>query len=131
MEPYRSNELAAAGLQMEAQLVCRDMEPTGGVPEKPFVTDGCSSWIDSSWVECCVDHDILYWCGGTREQRRQADRDLDACISETSSGFLGTMMWLGVRSGGHPIVPAGWRWGFGRDYPAGYDATPESDAAEP
>lgn len=121
VEPYRSDELAAWALQELAQYVCSEMEPDGGVPEKPFVTDGCSVWIDGSWVGCCVDHDIVYWCGGTREERRQADRELDQCVSESSSGFNGTWMYLGTRVGGHPIVPAGWRWGFGRDYPAGYD----------
>ena len=123
--------MAAAGLQLEARLACRDMKPGDGLPEKAFVTDGCSSFLDGSWVMCCVEHDIPYWCGGSREQRRQADRDLDACISETSSGFLGTMMYLGVRMGGHPVVPAGWRWGYGRDYPAGYAPAPESPAPEP
>lgn len=121
VEPYRSDPEAAAELQAKAHQVCDEMDPEGDLPQKPFVSDGCSSWIDGSWVECCVEHDIPYWCGGTREARRGADRQLDACVSDMASGFLGGLMYLGVRVGGHPVFPAPWRWGFGRDYPAGYD----------
>ena len=29
-------------------------------PPQPFTTDGCSAWVDDGWVDCCVEHDILY-----------------------------------------------------------------------
>ena len=51
-------------------------------------------------------------------------------MSATSSGFFGTIMYLGTRLGGHPIAPVGWRWGFGRDYPAGYDPPVAADGGD-
>jgi hypothetical protein len=130
VEPYRSDAYAAVKLEEHAAEMCRQTEPVRGVPEKIFVTDGCSVWIDGSWADCCVDHDVSYWCGGSRAQRKQADRELDLCVSEDSSGFIGSMMYMGVRMGGHPIWPTTWRWGFGRDYPAGYDEPAAEDEAE-
>jgi hypothetical protein len=37
-----------------------------GEPGGPTVltTDGCSPWPDGSWGQCCIDHDMDYWCGG-------------------------------------------------------------------
>ncbi|MDJ0785738.1 MAG: hypothetical protein QNK05_02950, partial [Myxococcota bacterium] len=60
-------------------------------------------------------------------QRRVADVRFGECIAERKGGVLGTLMRLGVRVGGHPIVPAGWRWGYGRSYPAGYDPAREAE----
>jgi hypothetical protein len=124
VEPYRSDPAAAAALEERAEAACRSMRADDDLPPRRFVTDGCSAWPDGSWVECCVVHDIPYWCGGTREQRRQADRTLRQCVANTHSGWLGNVMGLGVRAGGHPVVPARWRWGFGRDYPACYESPP-------
>jgi hypothetical protein len=38
-------------------------EPAG-TPTRAFLTDGCSWWPDGAWQECCVTHEIAYWCGG-------------------------------------------------------------------
>ena len=40
----------------------------------PFTSDGCSLFPDSSlinkddWCECCFQHDLAYWKGGTKEE---------------------------------------------------------------
>jgi hypothetical protein len=131
VEPYRSDIDAARHLETEAERICRDMAPARGVPEQPFVTDGCSGFPDGSKVSCCVQHDIPYWCGGSREQRRRADACLAQCVASHGAPALGRFMGGGVRITGHPRVPAGWRWGFGHVYPSGYDApSPERPAEE-
>lgn len=119
VEPYRSDTQHAAQLQRRAQQVCQQ-SVTIGLPAKPFVTDGCTLWPDGRWVECCVAHDIPYWCGGSAQQRRDADRLLRTCVANRSSVWMGTLMYVGTRIGGHRLTPFHWRWGFGRDYPAGY-----------
>jgi hypothetical protein len=91
-------------------------------PPHPFTSDGCSVWPDDGWAACCVLHDVDYWCGGSAADRERADRRLRECVSHESA-TMGSLMWLGVRVGGAPCVPAPWRWGYGWDYPAGY--TPE------
>ncbi len=68
-----------------------------------------------------MEHDIDYWCGGSAEDRRRADRELRDCVSQVAGGVLPGMMRAGVRVGGAPWYPVPWRWGYGWDYCRGYD----------
>ncbi len=120
VEPYRSDPGQAAQLERRARDVCDGMAHPEGLPPAPFVTDGCSAWPDAGWMACCVEHDIAYWCGGSESERRAADEALRQCVASRSSAAMGRSMWVGTRLGGHPTVPMPWRWGFGRDWPAGY-----------
>jgi len=138
--PYRFDAQAASELQNRASDWCREKGEPVGRPSEPFRTDGCSMWPDGmftgvTWQECCVEHDLAYWCGGTRQMRVEADRELQRCVAEQYGGWMGAVMRPGVLVGGHPWVPAYWRWGYGHRYPAPYygldeplppDATPES-----
>lgn len=100
---------------------------------KPFESDGCSLFPDRSlineddWCECCIEHDIAYWQGGTKEQRQQADKLFRECIlSKTNDKVLANIMYVGVRFGGSPYFPTWYRWGYGWNYQRGYDPlTPE------
>jgi len=89
----------------------------GPLPPREFVSDGCSCFPDSEWVECCVTHDVIYWMGGTREERKQADSELQTCVSKKGHPVIGTIMYYGVRVGGVYWLPTSYRWGFGWDYP--------------
>lgn len=95
---------------------------------RPFTTDGCSGGIyrrlfrrDPPWLGCCTDHDRAYWRGGARGARRQADIDLMVCVAERGHPVVAFVMYLGVRAGGHPLLPLPWRWGYGHDWPRRYD----------
>jgi hypothetical protein len=98
-----------------------------------FTSDGCSLFPDGSikdrtlWCECCFAHDIAYWRGGTAEERKQADKALQACVRErTGDKALADLMYNGVRAGGHPAFPTWYRWGYGWKYGRGYrPLTPE------
>ena len=115
-EPYASDSRAARLLAAEAAGLCE------GVPEFDFVTDGCSASPDGSWVECCIEHDFSYWCGGSYEERVEADRVLGECVAEKGYGtFHGAITELGVKIGGHPLFPFRWRWGYGDRYDGWYD----------
>jgi len=87
---------------------------------KPFSSDGCSLFPDSSamtshdWCDCCFQHDIAYWRGGTAEQRKAADRLLRQCVTEkTGNSALAALMYEGVRVGGSPYFHTWYRWGYG------------------
>jgi hypothetical protein len=82
-------------------------------PDHAFTTDGCSAFPDGGWAACCVEHDIVYWCGGTQAARLAADRALRACVAEVAPSFLASLMYAGVRVGGPPWTGAPWRWGYG------------------
>ena len=100
--------------------------PTGPPqpPEKPFQSDGCSCFPDLNYGDCCVDHDRVYWQGGTPDQRRVADDALRQCIAAKGRPMLSHVVYWGVRLGGHGWLPTPWRWGFGRRWPDGYYSKP-------
>ena len=93
----------------------------------PFSSDGCSLFPDSSlinnadWCECCIEHDIAYWKGGTMDQRKQADLKLKHCVMEkTDDAILAGLMYEGVRLGGSPYFYNWYRWGYGWSYDRKY-----------
>jgi hypothetical protein len=93
---------------------------------KNFQSDGCSAFPDGTlsdpqrWQAHCVKHDFSYWQGGTREQRREADRELVRGVRAEGHPVLARCMYFGIRIGGAPWWPTPWRWGFGWSYPRGY-----------
>ena len=122
IEPYRSDPEAGHALRDRAAERCRAHRgPTAVPPERAFATDGCSRFPDTEWNQaCCIEHDIDYWCGGDAAARKLADQTFGRCIADRKNGFYGWLMETGVRFGGHPIWPTGYRWGYGDAYRWGY-----------
>jgi hypothetical protein len=121
LEPYRDDAEAAHALEERAARMCIGQRGAADQPPHPFTTDGCSMWPNGTWTECCIKHDIAYWCGGSAEDRVRADDAFRQCVSESRSACMGTMMYIGVRVGGVPWLPFPWRWGYGWDGISGYD----------
>ncbi|MFG1496615.1 FAD-binding oxidoreductase [Saccharospirillum sp. HFRX-1] len=100
---------------------------------KPFTTDGCSVFPDgtprqqSLWLDCCIAHDLAYWMGGTRDERRQADEELRQCVADIGAEEIGEIMLAGVRVGGSPYWPTGYRWGYGWGLWRGYEAVTDEE----
>ena len=98
---------------------------------RPFKSDGCSNFPDGTigkkrlWAQCCNAHDYDYWKGGTFKQRKQADLDLKTCVSGVGKPKTSWLMYAGVRFGGSPLYPTGYRWGYGWKYPRFYGALSE------
>lgn len=83
--------------------------------------NGCSLAPDFNFPRCCDTHDARYWAGGTADERKQADRRFRECIATTGHRALSNLYYFGVRIGGTPYLPTPWRWGFGWNYPHGYE----------
>jgi len=99
---------------------------------RPFNSDGCSLFPDKAliikedWCECCFEHDMKYWRGGTEKERLQADSELMECIFEkTGDENLAKLMYHGVRFGGSPYFYNWYRWGYGWSYDRKYRALNE------
>ncbi len=92
----------------------------------PFTSDGCSLFPDgklenrSLWIECCIQHDLTYWRGGTEAEREQADSALKQCVTDLGEPEIAKLMEAGVRAGGSPYFPTYYRWGYGWPYARGY-----------
>jgi hypothetical protein len=99
-----------------------------------FTSDGCSLFPDGTlkdrtlWCDCCFNHDLAYWRGGSEEDRKQADQTLRVCVLErTGDKELAEMMYDGVRVGGIPVFPTWYRWGYGWRYGRGYKPLSEEE----
>jgi hypothetical protein len=101
------------------------------IPDYPFTTDGCSggmTWLwdilfkkEPPWNDLCVKHDAAYWAGGTAKQRWDADTTLMIEVAQRGYPIWAMLMWVGVRLGGHPLLPLPWRWSYGFKYPRCYE----------
>lgn len=119
--PYDSDSKAARALESRASAICAAVRGPKALPPHRFTTDGCSLFPDSDWQHCCIEHDIDYWCGGSTVDRCAADRRLRACVHATNHESTASVMYVGVRAGGHPWWPFSWRWGYGWDWPYSYN----------
>ena len=124
-----------AALALLAAAVCAGPALAAGITA--FTSDGCSLFPDGTsadrakWCECCLRHDIAYWRGGTKEERRKADEALRACVLDrTGDNVLAETMYLGVRAGGHPAFPTGYRWAYGWNYGRGYGPLNEQEQGQ-
>ena len=67
-----------------------------------YTSDGCSLFPDgtlqerSLWCECCFNHDLAYWRGGSQQERKTADLALRSCVLEsTKNNALADLMYRG------------------------------------
>lgn len=99
----------------------------------PFTSDGCSAFPDGTleqqelWLDCCTQHDLAYWQGGTERQREQADEALRQCVAQVGEEEIALLMLAGVRVGGSPMLPTPFRWGYGWPYPRPYGELTEAE----
>lgn len=90
-------------------------------PPLPNPHDGCSCVpdINEKIRACCDAHDVAYWLGGTRAQRKQADQAFRQCARDAGHPVIAAIYYMGVRMGGVPWLPTPYRWGFGWPYEKG------------
>lgn len=105
-----------------------------------FKTDGCSGFMSLSyskyknleyfllqkektkdfdklpWHNDCVEHDYVYYGGGTWKDRKIADTELMRAVAKRGYPYWAIIMYLAVRFGGHPLYPLPWRWEFKYKY---------------
>jgi hypothetical protein len=122
--------LHAALIALPAAIIlssCVGARPPAAAGLVPFTSDGCSIFPDGTfedrnkWCDCCRNHDLAYWQGGSAEDRDLADAILRDCVlARTNDPQLAETMYLGARVGGHPAFPTWYRWGYGWPYGRGY-----------
>jgi hypothetical protein len=84
-----------------------------------FKTDYCTFFPEGTmskprlWEDCCLQHDLVYWAGGTSEMQDLSDIELRKCVTKKSSRFYGNLMYRGVRLGHYSPIKSKTRWGHG------------------
>ena len=77
---------------------------------QPFISDGCSVFPDGIfterelWLNCCTAHDYTYWQGGSYDDRVDADKALQQCVTKVGQPEIAVLMLAGVRVGGIPYI---------------------------
>ena len=121
IRPYSDDPAKARSIEQEAEKACRAIRKGSFAGIARFATDGCTLYPDGEWVDCCVRHDIAYWCGGSARDRENSDTELRSCVAEKGFPKNGWLMYWGTRIGAHPLLPFPWRWGYGWQWPRGYE----------
>lgn len=108
--------------------------PFGHIDE--FTTDGCTIISSGTkenptlWLDCCVQHDLRYWSGGTSIERKQADEEVYNCVANKGEPEIAFLMYNSVRLGAGPYVRSHYRWGYGWKINRGYSPLSEAEAIE-
>ncbi len=130
-------KLRAVLALLSALLLCACASAQAPAVLSPFTTDGCSMFPDRSlvseadWCRCCVAHDLVYWRGGTAEERLEADQALRTCVQQaTGNAALAELMYTGVRTGGGPYFYTSYRWAYGWPYGRGYEPLTSGERAQ-
>ncbi len=93
-------------------------EPIAQTFPANFKSDGCTDFPNKDYLDCCVQHDLAYFKGGSWTARWRADGQLRKCVAAKNGWWhkpVSLVMWSGVRIGGVPFLPTKFRWGFGKD----------------
>jgi len=82
-------EYTEVKLQALATDRCRGSSGAlASLPPNPFTTDGCSLVPNGPMTECCIEHDMAYWCGGPSVLRSASDEALSSCIVRVEFPYL-------------------------------------------
>lgn len=128
LRPFDLPAVGAEVLPAEIAVICAHYELPAlaariavDPPAKPFVSDGCTGWVNEwqgvSIYPACFLHDLKYWAGypGEEVERLVADAELMADVARLLGGVrMAEVMFHGVRVGGHEGFRASFSWGFGR-----------------
>lgn len=96
----------------------------------PFSTDGCTMYPNGTWLHCCLAHDMVYWTGGEKSLKEEADQELGMCLAKNGSTVNAKVMTGGVQIGGGANNVLPWAWGYGWEKNLGYSSMSEKQLVE-
>ncbi len=124
---HKENDLSPCGSHVNLEhmkflicifLLCLSDPSQSGI--KKFTTDYCTNFPEGTrqvpelWKHCCLTHDLYFWAGGAKEDRRKADLELRECIENTGALNQSWLMYFAVRAGSYsPIKYSNYKWNNG------------------
>ena len=94
---------------------------------QPFKTDLCTHYPNTTdgilrpYTKCCLMHDVEYYLGGTKKDRKNADKNLRDCFRTMGYNLRSRVVFSGVRIFGKHY----WGYAFKDLKPAYWELTPE------
>lgn len=84
-----------------------------------FETDGCTMFVDGPpkgpglWRNCCIEHDLRYWFGGSKDDMAVTDLRLKSCINKVAGASWANLIYKGVRIGHYSPIKNKRKWSWG------------------
>lgn len=85
-----------------------------------FETDYCTGYPEGTlnepklWKHCCLEHDLYFWAGGNKEDRKVSDLLLKACVEETGEELQARLIYWAVSLGSYsPVKFSNKKWNYG------------------
>ena len=106
---------------------------SNGIELKPFKSDYCTMFFEGTWrrpglwKDCCFDHDLRYWFGGTKSNQKKSDYVLKKCVRKKAGSFWANIIYLGVRAGHFSPVKNKHKWGWGWKNSIGFRSLNEQE----
>lgn len=85
----------------------------------PFETDGCTMFVDGTskepglWRNCCIEHDLRYWFGGSKDDMNMTDLRLKSCVNKVAGATWANLIYKGVRMGHYSPIKNKKKWSWG------------------
>lgn len=103
---------------------------------KPFLTDYCTAYAEGTrekpelWKHCCVEHDLYFWAGGSKDDRKKTDLRLKSCVEATGAHTQARLIYMAVSIGGSsPIRFKTKQWGHAWEERPRYVSLNENETA--
>jgi hypothetical protein len=84
-----------------------------------FETDYCTMFVEGTkekpelWKDCCIEHDLRYWFGGSLDDQNLADLRLKNCVESKGEKAWATIMYNAIRIGHYSPVKHKYQWSWG------------------
>jgi hypothetical protein len=84
-----------------------------------FQTDYCTMYKEGPtnapeiWKDCCLEHDMYYWAGGTTKDRNNADLRLKECVEDLGYPVEAKIIFAGVKLGHLSPIKSKYPWNNG------------------
>jgi hypothetical protein len=84
-----------------------------------FKTDYCTMYKEGpandpeAWKDCCLEHDMYYWAGGTIKERKVADLRLKECVEDLGYPLEAKLIYSGVLLGHLSPIKSKYPWNNG------------------
>lgn len=91
-----------------------------------FETDYCTMFFEGTlrkpgvWKDCCFEHDLRYWFGGSKKSQKKSDLILKQCVRKKAGTFWANLMYYGIRAGHLSPIKNKYKWGWGWVNPIGF-----------